>query len=319
MVKVAIAGGSGQVAREVIDALIATKKHEITILSRTEATSKTFPPAGTKWQAVDYSDIPSLTAALQGTHTVLSFIQLLSDPEQTAQKNLVDAAVGAGVKRFAPSEYGSKGTVDMPWWHGKEIVRGYLRAINEEEDVLEYTLFQPGLFLDYTAFPHKTSKYLDPLQTVWDFKNRRAIIVEGYEEAVMTLTTVADLAAIVALAVGYEGRWPTNGGIRGNRVTVSQIVEIGGRVRGAPFAVEKVRLDDLEAGELKTSWNLEAVHHAVAQEDAAALLKMVSIGVLTSCTKGAWDVSDELSSLFPDYQSTSIEDFHRGLWEGKRS
>jgi hypothetical protein len=71
-----------------------------------EASSNTFPSAGTKWQAVDYSDITSLTAALQGIHTVLSFIQLLSDPEQTAQKNLIDAAISAGVKRFAPSEYG---------------------------------------------------------------------------------------------------------------------------------------------------------------------------------------------------------------------
>lgn len=88
-------------------------------------------------------------------------------------------------------------------------------------------------------------------------------------------------------------------------------------VLGSPFAVEKVKLDDLRAGELKTSWNLEAVHNAVSQEDAAALLKMVSIGILTSCTKGAWDVSDDLSSLFPDYQFTSVEDFHRGLWEDK--
>jgi len=44
--------------------------------------------------------------ALHGIHTLLSFIQLLADPEQKAQKNLIDAAVAAGVKRFAPSEYG---------------------------------------------------------------------------------------------------------------------------------------------------------------------------------------------------------------------
>lgn len=44
--------------------------------------------------------------ALRGVHTLLSFIQLLSDPDQKAQKNLIDAAIAAGVKRFAPSEYG---------------------------------------------------------------------------------------------------------------------------------------------------------------------------------------------------------------------
>lgn len=61
---------------------------------------------GIKWQTVDYHDKGALIEALRGTHTVLSFVQLLSDPDQKAQKNLIDAAISAGVKRFAPSEYG---------------------------------------------------------------------------------------------------------------------------------------------------------------------------------------------------------------------
>jgi saccharopine dehydrogenase-like NADP-dependent oxidoreductase len=34
MVKIALAGGSGDVASEIIEALAATKKHDIVILSR---------------------------------------------------------------------------------------------------------------------------------------------------------------------------------------------------------------------------------------------------------------------------------------------
>jgi hypothetical protein len=86
--------------------------------------------------------------------------------------------------------------------------------------------------LDYLAFPYKTSKHVDPLQTVFNFQDRRAIVVEGHENAIMTLTTVADAAAVIARAVDYDGKWPKNGGIRGNRVTVAQILEIGSRVRG---------------------------------------------------------------------------------------
>lgn len=63
-------------------------------------------PSGTKWQTVDYHDRDSLAKALQGIHTVLSFVQLLSDPNQESQRNLIDAAILAGVKIFAPSEYG---------------------------------------------------------------------------------------------------------------------------------------------------------------------------------------------------------------------
>lgn len=57
-------------------------------------------------------------------------------------------------------------------------------------------------------------------------------MVDGHEDAIMTLTTVADLANIIARAVDYEGEWPEIGGIRGNRITFAEVVEIGSKVRG---------------------------------------------------------------------------------------
>ncbi|KAK7911073.1 NAD(P)-binding protein [Apiospora marii] len=319
MVKIAIAGGTGQVSREIIDALVASGKHEITIFSRAVRAPRLLGlPSGTKWLTVDYRDKNGLVQGLQGIHTVLSFVQLLSDPNQESQRNLVDAAIQAGVKRFAPSEYGrSKGTTDMGWWDGKQKIREYLEEVNRKEKVLEYTLFQPGLFLDYLAFPHKTAKHVEPLQIGFNFERHRAMLVEGHEDAVMTLTTVADLAAIVARAVEYEGTWPATGGIRGNRLTFSQIIEIGERVRGHTFDLGKVKLADLEAGELKSSWDLEAVHKAVSQDQAAAFQKTVSIGFLLSSVKGAWDSSDEMNHMFPDYEFTSAEEFLMKAWEVK--
>jgi hypothetical protein len=205
--------------------------------------------------------------------------------------------------------------------------------------MLEYTLFQPGLFLDYLASPYKTAKYVAPLDSVFDYQHRRAIVVDGHEDAIMTLTTAADLAEIVARAVDYEGEWPRIGGIRGNRVTFTQILEIGERIRGAiesirlhspgdlsfcsheipgrPFTIEKVKLDDLEAGNLKTSWALEKRHQAVPEDQAASLVKAASIGILLSSAKGAWAVSDEFNQLFPDYKFTEIEDFLTKVWDGK--
>ncbi|PKS05195.1 hypothetical protein jhhlp_008563 [Lomentospora prolificans] len=314
MVKIAVAGGSGQVAREVIDALLAAKRHDIIILSRKKPLTSN-NALGISWETVDYNNKECLTMALKGVHTVLSFIQLLSDPDQIAQKNLIDAAVGAGVQRFAPSEYGSRCTVHMPWWQGKEVIREYLREVNREKEVLEYTLFQPGLFLDYLAFPHKTSKYLDPLQSVIDFQHKRAMVVAGHEDAIMTLTTVSDLAAIIARAVEYKDKWPTVSGIRGNWLTFAQLLEIGERIRGGPFAVDRLELRDLEAGILEASWALEAVHAAVSSSQAAEMLKTVSIGILLSSLKGAWESSDELNRLFPDYTFTSAEDFLVRVWQ----
>jgi hypothetical protein len=68
-----------------------------------------------------------------------------------------------------------------------------------------------------------------------DFQNRRAIVVEGHD-AVLSLTTVQDVAAIVARAVEYEGEWPVVGGFSGNKVTVSKIIEIGEKVRGMSYS-----------------------------------------------------------------------------------
>ena len=53
---------------------------------------------------VDYSDRDTLTKHLQGVNTVLSFIADTSDPTNLAERNLIDASIAAGVKRFAPNE-----------------------------------------------------------------------------------------------------------------------------------------------------------------------------------------------------------------------
>ena len=63
-------------------------------------------PHGTAWIKTSYEDTKELAEALKGVHTVLSFIGE-KDPESPLQRNLIDAAVQAGVKRFAPSEWAS--------------------------------------------------------------------------------------------------------------------------------------------------------------------------------------------------------------------
>jgi hypothetical protein len=95
--------------------------------------------------------------------------------------------------------------------------------------------------LDYLATPYKTAKYLEPLNTMIDFQHRRAIVVDGYD-AIMTYTTVKDLAAVVARAVDLDGEWPVIGGIRGNRVSISQILKIGEKVRGVYYPAHQIKI-----------------------------------------------------------------------------
>lgn len=77
---------------------------------------------------------------------------------------------------------------------------------------------------------------MSPLQTIFDVANCRGMAVAGREDdAFVTFTAVADLAAVVARAVdcGDGVGWPVVGGVRGNRLSARRIAEIAERVRGA--------------------------------------------------------------------------------------
>lgn len=86
---------------------------------------------------------------------------------------------------------------------------------------------------------------------------------------------------------------------------------------GCRFAIDTVKFEDLEAGELKTSWTLTAKHPSVSAEKAADMLKAVLIGTLLSGAKGAWAVSDEFNRILPDHKFIRIEDFLAKVWEDK--
>jgi hypothetical protein len=88
-------------------------------------------------------------------------------------------------------------------------------------------------------------------------------------------------------------------------------------VAGHPFVVEKVKLEDLENGNLKTSWSLETSHPSMSKEQAETMMKGVLIGTLLSSAKGAWDVSDDFNRLLPDYKFTETEEFLAKVWKGK--
>ncbi|OAQ76310.1 hypothetical protein VFPBJ_08670 [Purpureocillium lilacinum] len=235
MVKIAIAGGSGNVAQEIIDVL-ATKKHEILLLSRNDAPAG-WSVSGVRWVRTAYEDTQDLAEILQGVHTVLSFIVVHSDVGNVSQRNLIDAAVQAGVKRFAPSEWASSSFDYMDWYAGKAEIREYLKQLNKDKKIIEYSLFQPGLFVNYFTYPYKSANHVVPIETPIDFNNSRALAIDGAEESRLTLTTVQDLAQVVARAVEYGGEWPIIGGVQGTEITVGQLIALGGKIRGKEFKI----------------------------------------------------------------------------------
>ncbi|KAJ5008553.1 Oxidoreductase BOA1 [Colletotrichum sp. SAR 10_66] len=314
MVKIAIVGGSSNVGSEVHDALVARGKHEIFLLSRKDAPSQKLAP-GVQWVKTNY-DVAHLTKILGGVETVLSFVSGPADPTNTSQsdtqKNLIDACIQAGVKRFAPSEWATSKFDHLFWYAYKQVTRDYLLEVNKEKKVC---LFQPGWFTNYLTYPFSSSKHITQLETPVDFNQCRALVVDGGEDVPLTLITAQDLARVVSLAVEYEGEWPVVGGIKGAEITMGQLIALGERIRGKPFAVEKLKKEDLETGKVTSSWTLELKHPSIPPETRKAVAASLVSGILLGFSAGCFNTSSEWNQLLPDFKFTQPEEFLSQAWK----
>ncbi|TLD20485.1 hypothetical protein PspLS_08683 [Pyricularia sp. CBS 133598] len=331
MVKIAIAGGSSGVGQEIVASLAATKKHEILLLTRKYPDGTEPAQDGVTWFHADYKDTSQLASLLQGVHTVLSFVISSTSmtggtPKSDEQKNLIDAAIQAGVKRFAPSEWLGWNLDPVPWYQYKKAMREYLKEVNKDKKVLEYCLFQPGIFTNYLAHPTQTSKHVQTMELNFDFTNRRAIVAEDSDSARITLTTIHDLAAVVTLAVEHQGEWPVVGGICGEEMTLGELLALGERIHGkfccheritGPFNVEKLPWNDLEAGILKASWRPEADHPAIPKDMTEAEKDFTAARFAMAIKAEIFAASDEWNKLLPDYRFTKVEEFVRSVVESK--
>ncbi|KAL4992794.1 hypothetical protein BDW68DRAFT_148851 [Aspergillus falconensis] len=313
MVKIAIAGGTSGVGQEIVDALVATGKHEILLLSRKDAPSTPLPDH-VAWIKTDYSDTDNLAAILKGVHTVLSFVIEQETETSPVQRRLIDASIAAGVKRFAPSEWASSTFDLVPWYAYKSSIRTYLSEINKEKKVLEYALFQPGLFTNYLGAPHKTMRHIPLLQTPIDFSNRRVILVEGAENAPVTLTTVSDFTAVLVQAIEYEGSWPVTSGIAGSTMTLGELIALGERVRRGKFSIERVKKEDFLAGTWETSWLPRNEHPSVPEEMVEEFARPATKGICLGLAEGAFRVEGVWNGILAEFRFEGAEEFLGRVW-----
>lgn len=84
--------------------------------------------------------------------------------------------------------------------------------------------------MNYLGTPHRSTKYVELMNFPIDLQHRRAIVPENEFQA--TWTTVQDLVRVVVAAVNYQGRWPEVGGITGETIASSKLLQIAQRIRG---------------------------------------------------------------------------------------
>lgn len=273
---------------------------------------------GVSYKKVDYADRAALTDALKGFDVCLSFLVVHLDTDCLVQKNLIHACIAAGVKRFAPSEWGIKNGSDVPPYENKDTIAKYLEELKHNGQLggMQYCLFQPGIFMDYFAHPCPLSPGLITWPFFVDFERRRAMVLDAGDQP-LVVTAVADISGMLDRALGDGRAWPAVGGMQGARTSINELLALGRRLRGGEWSVEHVRGEDVEKGVLTASWVPIMSHPVIPQDDREAFSREFVIMFFKAILRGAWDVSNEWNERFPDYKFTGLGVYLERAWEDK--
>ncbi|KAI1773793.1 NAD(P)-binding protein [Hypoxylon cercidicola] len=183
---VAIVGATGLIGRPIVDGLLASKLFNVTALTR-DGTRRRGLPTDVTIKQVDYDSLESLEAALKGQDALVS---AMSFEAIHVQKNLVDAAANAGVKRMIPSEYGNDllnpKLAAFPIYQPKIAIRERCEQRAKENPSFSWTTIHNASFLgpDWT------------LDFIVDVKNRKADVKDG-GDVFFCATTYHDIGQAV--------------------------------------------------------------------------------------------------------------------------
>ncbi|MCJ1388149.1 hypothetical protein MMC18_000994 [Xylographa bjoerkii] len=302
MVRVALAGASGTVGREILAELIRQGKHELAVLSRKG--NQELTDLGVNVAIVDYNDQADLARALKGIQTVLSFIG-----EKAAQLTLIAACVKAGVKRYAPTEWAMSSEAREPGSEYKDEIHTHLKNLNAEKPVLEFTLFQPGVFTNVVVWPRKTAEYLYTTCIGIDIDGGHALMVEDGGQD-FTFTTVHDTAKVVASAIEYEGPWPEFGGIAGSQLKYGELLDKIEQDTGKPLERHVLRMSDLQQGKFESTW-LPPYRHPMIPLEMADAFAMQIMTQWWRCAGGSRNsaVVPTWNELLPEMKLTDVDTF----------
>ncbi|KAG9256562.1 uncharacterized protein F5Z01DRAFT_477553 [Emericellopsis atlantica] len=231
---VALTGASGSLGVVVFKRLAAASDLNLKILRR-HGSKSTFP-ANVQVVDVDFDSVESLTAALAGQDALVSTI---SSEHIAAQKNLVDAALSAGVKRFIPSDFGSDMANEhnqrLPVFQPKAEIRSSLIEKAKSTETT-YTFVYNGAFLDWGI---ERSFLINP-------SGDKTRVVEGGDIPFSTTTLASVADAVYGVLKHPEETKNRAVYIEDAKVTQNQLLRLAKQAAPSKsWDVEHVTLDEI--------------------------------------------------------------------------
>ncbi|KAH6631140.1 hypothetical protein B0J18DRAFT_121492 [Chaetomium sp. MPI-SDFR-AT-0129] len=254
MTRIAIAGAGG--FAQILAQHISQTAHALLVLSRTAHPELQYYCPESQAVIVDYDDVEGLRYTLQGVDLVISTIS------GNEQLNLIDAARKARVKTFVPSEFeGSlshRPAID-PLDRGSQSALQFLERWSQSKSHrMRYTVFSCGIFMErfspggmQTLGIGAGCGVQGPDDYLVNLQGARAEIIAttpSGTEARVSMTSVHDVAQFVTAALDISlNNWPKEFKMRGDSMTVQELVQACSNTVGTPFMLVTRHYQEVEA------------------------------------------------------------------------
>lgn len=250
---------------------------------------------------MDYTSLPSLTAALSGQDAVVSTIAGLALETQLL---LIDAAIASHVRRFIPSEFGSDlanpKSAALPVFAAKVKVSDYLARQAAAHPDFSYTLLRNSAFLDWGLQVGFIFDVRSAAPQIFDSGNQRF--------STTSLATIgAAVAAVLRKPEETKNRAVT---VQDLALTQRQILEIATRLDPAterrPVQVSTTELREKSFAELKAG---------TANEDT--FRRFIASSIWGEGYGGEFAKTDNALLGLPEKDLGFVEELVRGILEKK--
>ncbi|KAL9604008.1 MAG: hypothetical protein Q9219_000770 [cf. Caloplaca sp. 3 TL-2023] len=259
---------------------------------------------------VNYSDThrQELAFKLAGVNTVVSLIS--GNPQIT----LIDAAAQAGVRRFAPAEF--EGSVAQRPHQPDALDRGKHAALERlryyQTRGMQYTSFVCGILYERFGPGGMIASGIglrsgigaegDYLMHISQRIAQIPYSATG-RPGTVCMTSAEDVGIFVAAALSLP-QWPLELRMRGERMTVSQLVQVVEAVRGTPFQ--------------KASYNAQSMELALQQARSAneiqAQLRAIA---LIATANGRYDFATPNLNSMVAVTPKRFQIWLQGAWQGR--